>query len=136
MSLPSPGKGSKKRVATPISSTGLRRSSRLLAIRDGHKGDSLTQPDRNQGIGKPRGKSVKKLKQVAKEVGLLFKDDGLQDSDLVEGATVDNASEIPADCPVPLLQKMAVDLCGASLQEVYQIDQVKNSASNGLDDSD
>lgn len=69
-------------------------------------------------------------------MGLLFKDDGLQDSDLVEGATVDNASEIPADCLVPLLQKMAVDLCGASLQEVYQIDQVKNSASNGLDDSD
>ncbi|EEE67088.1 hypothetical protein OsJ_24072 [Oryza sativa Japonica Group] len=114
----------KKRAAgsvTPIVTTGLRRSSRLLAISDGHKigfkDDDLVEPDPNQRIGNPRGKSVKKLKQVAHEAGLLFSGSSLQESDFME----DSAEvEGPASCPIPLLQKMATNLCGVAPQDVTQ----------------
>uniref|UniRef100_A0A0E0HZU4 DUF7597 domain-containing protein n=1 Tax=Oryza nivara TaxID=4536 RepID=A0A0E0HZU4_ORYNI len=114
----------KKRAAgsvTPIVTTGLRRSSRLLAISDGHKigfkDDDLVEPDPNQRIGNPRGKSVKKLKQVAHEAGLLFSGSSLQESDFME----DSAEvEGPASCLIPLLQKMATNLCGVAPQDVTQ----------------
>uniref|UniRef100_A0A0E0IBQ7 Uncharacterized protein n=1 Tax=Oryza nivara TaxID=4536 RepID=A0A0E0IBQ7_ORYNI len=105
--------------ATPVVATGLRRSTRLVAISDGRKlsfkDDILVELDPNQGIGKPRGKSVKKLKQVAHEVGLLFSGSSLQESDFMEGTA---EVEGPADCPIPLLQKMATDLCGVAPQDV------------------
>lgn len=131
--LPAPVKSPKIQIDTPITTVGLRRSSRLSALNDGHKDEFLTQLDPNQGIGKPRGKSVKKLKQVAKEVGLLFSGCDLQDSDFEEGSTTEAASGAPADCSCLFCKKMAVDLCGASAQEVSQIDLLKTRAPNESD---
>ncbi|EEC81883.1 hypothetical protein OsI_25689 [Oryza sativa Indica Group] len=118
----------KKRVAgSPVVTTGLRRSSRLLAISDGHKtnviDNSLVEPDPNQGVGKPRGISVKKLKQVAHEVGILFSGGMLHDSDFASSLSdITGSAEaaVPSDCPIPLLQKMATDLCGVPPQDVTQ----------------
>ncbi|BAS88677.1 Os04g0343600 [Oryza sativa Japonica Group] len=120
--------------ATPVVATGLRSSKRLLAIFDARKlsfkDDILVEPDPNQGIGKPRGKSVKKLKQVAHEVGLLFSGSSLQESDFMEGTA---EVEGPADCPIPLLQKMATDLCGVAPQDVTQ-ESLLASAPKSVDD--
>ncbi|EEC78869.1 hypothetical protein OsI_19226 [Oryza sativa Indica Group] len=62
---PSPRKRGKKR--TPFVDSQVRRSGRLLALRDGFK--NILQEDPNMGVGKPRGKAVKKLKQLAEKIG-------------------------------------------------------------------
>ena len=115
---------------TPLVTTGLRRSSRLLAINDGHKGVDMMEPDPNQGVGKPRGKSVKKLKQVAHDVGLLFPGSTLQDFDF---PTASAEAGITADCSIPLLQKIASDLCDVAPQDVTQ-DKLMASASKPAND--
>uniref|UniRef100_A0A0D9XXU6 Uncharacterized protein n=1 Tax=Leersia perrieri TaxID=77586 RepID=A0A0D9XXU6_9ORYZ len=55
------------------------------------------QFDHRMGIGKPRGKSARKLKELAV-----------------------NYDSSPSDCSLSLLQKMGVDMCGLSLEDVAE----------------
>lgn len=73
---------------------------------------------------------MKKLKQVANEVGLLFPGSTLQET---EFADVSTETEKTADCPVPLLQKIATDLCGVAPRDVTQ-DKLLASVSNSANE--
>uniref|UniRef100_A0A0D3H546 Uncharacterized protein n=1 Tax=Oryza barthii TaxID=65489 RepID=A0A0D3H546_9ORYZ len=63
------------------------------------------------GIGKPRGKSAKKLKYS------LSASDFHSDLDEDCLSTSDSS---PSDCSISLLQKLGVEICGLSPQEVEE----------------
>ncbi|BAH95230.1 Os11g0420000 [Oryza sativa Japonica Group] len=118
---PSPRKRGKKR--TPFVDSQVRRSGRLLALRDSFK--NTLQEDPNMGVGKPRGKAVKKLKQLAEASGIVFPSDSLSSTDLNPDISCESESDltsvIPADCDISFLQKIGSKMCGTSLEEVSSL---------------
>lgn len=118
---PSPRKRGKKR--TPFVDSQVRRSGRLLALRDGFK--KTLQEDPNMGVGKPRGKAVKKLKQLAEASGIVFPSDSLSSTDLNPDISCESESDltsvIPANCDISFLQKIGSEMCGTSLEEVSSL---------------
>ncbi|EEE69204.1 hypothetical protein OsJ_28404 [Oryza sativa Japonica Group] len=118
---PSPRKRGKKR--TPFVDSQVRRSGRLLALRDGFK--KTLQEDPNMGVGNPRGKAVKKLKQLAEASGIVFPSDSLSSTDLNPDISYefesDLTSVIPADCDISLLQKIGSEMCGTFFEEVSSL---------------
>ncbi|EAY87494.1 hypothetical protein OsI_08902 [Oryza sativa Indica Group] len=113
----------KRKMVTPLVDSSVRRSGRLLAIRDGFRQELAEDP--NMGVGKPRGKAVRKLKQLADASGVVFPNELIPFEDLHSDISIDNSSDlstvIPADCSVDLIQRIGLDMCGASLEEVSSV---------------
>uniref|UniRef100_A0A0D9ZHK5 Uncharacterized protein n=1 Tax=Oryza glumipatula TaxID=40148 RepID=A0A0D9ZHK5_9ORYZ len=74
---------------------GLRRSPRFNPHRDGHKSMEV-KIDPKLGIGKPRGQSVKKLKQMAYQFGVLFAEGPIAEEDFAP-ENQDQPDSVPAD---------------------------------------
>ncbi|EAY91093.1 hypothetical protein OsI_12703 [Oryza sativa Indica Group] len=81
-----------------------RQSARLRASAEG-----CLKPDPRMGIGKPRGKSARKLKELA-VIANLSTESVLNDSDFLLDCSVNDTGSFtnssPSDCSVSLLQKM------------------------------
>uniref|UniRef100_A0A0D3GGP1 Uncharacterized protein n=1 Tax=Oryza barthii TaxID=65489 RepID=A0A0D3GGP1_9ORYZ len=80
-------------TSLPYNSPFMTLSSRLL------NANQELKFDHQMGIGKPRGKSAKKLKELADDI---------------------NSDSSPSDCSLSLLQKMGVDLCGLNPKDVAE----------------
>lgn len=103
-SLKKSKKGKAKQVA--IIDTDRRRSSRINKLTEGYM-----SPDPNLGIGKPRGKSVKKLKLIAQQSGIISSLHPLT-PDFFEDDDSSDSKNPSIECSIQMLQNLATQLCG------------------------
>jgi hypothetical protein len=68
-------------------------------------------PDPNLGIGKPRGKSVKKLKLIAQQSGIVSSLHPLT-PDFFEDDDSSDSKNPSIECSIQMLQNLATQLCG------------------------
>uniref|UniRef100_A0A0E0DBI9 Uncharacterized protein n=1 Tax=Oryza meridionalis TaxID=40149 RepID=A0A0E0DBI9_9ORYZ len=87
---------------------GLRRSPSFNPHRDGHKSMEV-KIDPKLGIGKPRGQSVKKLKQMAYQFGVLFAEGPIAEEDFAP-ENQDQPDSVPADCVISSSEDWAANV--------------------------
>lgn len=95
-----------------------RQSARLRASAEG-----CLKPDPRMGIGKPRGKSARKLKELA-VIANLSTESVLNDSDFLLDCSVNDTGSFtnssPSDCSVLSYKRWGVEMCGLNLEDVAE----------------
>lgn len=110
---PSLKKSKKKKGKTVvIVDTDRRRSSRINKLTEGYM-----SPDPNLGIGKPRGKSAKRLKLLAEQSGIISSFHPLPPK-FFEADDNSDSENPPTECSIQLLQNIGTQLCGLNENEV------------------
>lgn len=111
--LPSLKKSRKTKAKTvAIVDTDRRRSSRINKLTGGYM-----SPDPKQGVGKPRGKSAKRLKLLAEQSGIISFLHPLPPEFFETDDNSDSESP-PIECSIQMLQTMGTNLCGLKENEV------------------
>lgn len=110
---PSLKKSKKKKGKTVvIMDTDRRRSSRINKLTEGYM-----SPDPKLGIGKPRGKSAKRLKLLAEQSGIISSFHPLP-PEFFEADDNSDSENPPTECSIQLLQNIGTQLCGLNENEV------------------
>lgn len=111
---PSLKKSKKKKGKTVvIVDTDRRRSSRINKLTEGYM-----SPDPNLGIGKPRGKSAKRLKLLAEQSGIISSFHPLP-PEFFQADDNSDSENPPTECSIQLLQNIGTQLYGLKEIEVF-----------------